>query len=196
MAGNSAGSVAVDLLLNNSAFNNQVKNSVKSTENAFTSAFQEIGKTIATVFAVDKVIEFGVASVKAAADSQAAWTGLNSIVQGTGNNFDVAHSFLTKFTQDGLVGIEDAATAYKNLLARGYDTSQIESVMTALKDSAAFGRQSSYELSEAIVSATEGLKNENSINFCPLIKRFINALTRISVKIQRWTRPTRQLCLA
>ena len=163
MAGSSAGSVAVDLVLNTNGFNNQVKNSVKSTENAFTSSFKTIGTVIATAFAIDKVVEFGKAAVKAASDSQAAWTGLNSIVEGTGNNFDVAHKFLTKFTQDGLVGIEDAATAYKNLLARGYDTSQIENVMTALKDSAAFGRQSSYELSEAIVSATEGLKNENSI---------------------------------
>lgn len=163
MAGSSAGSVAVDLVLNTGAFNNQVKNSTKSAENAFTSSFKTIGAVIATAFAVDKVIDFGKAAVKAASDAQAAWTGLNSIVEGTGNNFDVAHSFLTKFTQDGLVGIEDAATAYKNLLSRGYDTSQIEGVMTALKDSAAFGRQSSYELSEAIVSATEGLKNENSI---------------------------------
>ena len=163
MAGTSAGTVAIDLVLNNNGFNNQVKNSVKSTENAFASTFKTVGAVIATAFAVDRVIEFGKAAVTAASDAQAAWTGLNSIVEGTGNNFNVAHKFLTKFTQDGLVGIEDAATAYKNLLARGYDTTQIESVMTALKDSAAFGRQSSYELSEAIVSATEGLKNENSI---------------------------------
>lgn len=163
MAGSSAGDVAINLILNTNGFNNQVQNSVRSTENAFSSSFKKIGAIIATAFAVNQVVEFGKAAVKAASDSQAAWTGLNSIVEGTGNNFNVAHDFLTKFTQDGLVGIEDAATAYKNLLARGYDTSQIESVMTALKDSAAFGRQSSYELTEAIVSATEGLKNENSI---------------------------------
>ena len=35
MAGTSAGTVAIDLVLNNNGFNNQVKNSVKSTENAF-----------------------------------------------------------------------------------------------------------------------------------------------------------------
>ena len=163
MAGNSAGSIAVDLTLNNRAFNNQVKSNIKSTESAFSSSFKKIGGIIATTFAVGSVVNFGKAAVQAASDAQAAWTGLNSIVQGTGNNFDVAHGFLTKFTQDGLVGIEDAATAYKNLLARGYDTTQIENVMTALKDSAAFGRQSSYTLSQAVVSATEGLKNENSI---------------------------------
>lgn len=46
---------------------------------------------------------------------------------------------------------------------RGYDDSQIRKVMVALKDSAAFGRQSSYSMGEAVQSATEGLKNENSI---------------------------------
>ena len=163
MAGNSAGSVAVDLVLNDRGFNNSVKNNLKSTESAFSSTFKNIGAIVATAFAVDKVVEFGKSCVQAASDAQAAWTGLNSIVQGTGNSFDVAKNFLTKFTQDGLVGIEDAATAYKNLLARGYDTTQIEKVMTALKDAAAFGRQSSYTLSGAVVSATEGLKNENSI---------------------------------
>ena len=163
MAGNSAGSVAVDLVLNDRAFNNSVKSNLKSTENAFSSTFKNIGATVATAFAVDKVVEFGKSCVQAASDAQAAWTGLNSIVQGTGNSFDVAKNFLTEFTKDGLVGIEDAATSYKNLLARGYDTTQIEKVMTALKDAAAFGRQSSYTLSGAVVSATEGLKNENSI---------------------------------
>lgn len=163
MAGSSAGSVAVDLVLNDRAFNNSVRNNIRSTESAYKASFNKIAGFIATAFAVDKVVDFGKEVVKAAADSQAAWTGLNSIVQGTGNNFAVAQKFLTEYTKDGLIGIEDAATAYKNLLSRGYDTSQIEGVMTALKDSAAFGRQSSYELSEAVVSATEGLKNENSI---------------------------------
>ncbi len=163
MAGSTAGSVAVDLVLNDRAFNSSVRNNIRSTESAYKASFNKIAGFIATAFAVDKVANFGKEAVKAASDAQAAWTGLNSIVEGTGNNFDVAHSFLTKFTQDGLVGIEDAATAYKSLLARGYDTTQIENVMTALKDSAAFGRQSSYTLSEAVVSAAEGLKNENSI---------------------------------
>ena len=163
MASSSVGSVAVDLVLNNKSFNNQVKSNIKSTESAFTSSFKKIGAVVATAFAVERVVAFGKSAVQAASDAQAAWTGLNSIVQGTGNSFEVAQGFLTKFTKDGLVTINDAATAYKNLLARGYDTTQIENVMTALKDSAAFGRQSSYELSEAIVSATEGLKNENSI---------------------------------
>ena len=39
---------------------------------------------------------------------------------------------------------------------RGYTTEQIEKVMTALKDSSAFGRQASLSLGDAVQSATEG----------------------------------------
>lgn len=46
---------------------------------------------------------------------------------------------------------------------RGYDTSQIEKVLVALKDSATYSRQASYGLGEAVATASEGLKNENSI---------------------------------
>lgn len=171
---NSVGSVAMDLTLNTKSFDKQIdgafsnatraaKNSASQSESVFSSSFKKIGMTIASAFAVKKVVDFGKACVSTASQAQSAWTGLNSIVNGTGNNMATAQKFLTEYTRDGLVAVEDAATAYKNLLARGYDTSQIESVMTALKDSAAFGRQASYTLSQAIVSASEGLKNENSI---------------------------------
>lgn len=163
MATNSIGQIKLDLVLNKKNFDKDVNRTVKNAENAFSKSFNRIGTVIATAFSIGVVTKFGKSVVDAASQAQAAWTGLNSIVQGTGNSFDKAHDFLTKFTKDGLVGIEDAATAYKNLLARGYDTTQIENVMTRLKDSAAFGRQSSYTLSQAVVSATEGLKNENSI---------------------------------
>ena len=59
MAGNSAGSVAVDLVLNTNGFNNQVKNNVKATEGAFTTSFKKIGAVVAAAFAVEKVVEFG-----------------------------------------------------------------------------------------------------------------------------------------
>ena len=124
---------------------------------------KKVGGFIAGAFAVKQVVSFTKSCIDNASKVQSAFTGLNSIVQGTGNSFSQAQKFIEEYTKDGLVSIEETATAYKNLLARGYDTSQIENVMTRLKDSAAFGRQASYDLGEAVVSATEGLKNENSI---------------------------------
>lgn len=196
MAKNKAGDVSVDLVLNDKQYNKQLNSRLKGTESAFSSTFGKIFKIVASAFAVKQVADFSKTCIDSASKVQSAFTGLNSIVQGTGNSFSQAQKFVEEYTKDGLVSIEETATAYKNLLSRGYDTSQIENVMNRLKDSAAFGRQASYDLGEAVVSATEGLKNENSILvkfISPLIKRFVSAITRISVKTQRWTRPTQRL---
>lgn len=157
------GAVAFDLNLNDSKYDKQLNNKIKSSENAFSSSFKKIGGFIAGAFAVKQVAAFTKECISSASKVQSAFTGLNSIVQGTGNSFSQAQDFIKKYTADGLVSIEETATAYKNLLSRGYNTEQIEDTLTRLKDSAAFGRQASYDLGEAVVTATEGLKNENSI---------------------------------
>lgn len=157
------GAVSVDLTLNDTNYDKQLNSKIKSGENAFASSFKKIGGIIAGAFAVKQVAAFTKECISSASKVQSAFTGLNSIVQGTGNSFAQAQDFINKYTADGLVSIEETATAYKNLLSRGYDASQIEDVLSRLKDSAAFGRQASYDLGEAVVTATEGLKNENSI---------------------------------
>lgn len=159
----SVGAVSVDLNLNDNEYDKQLNNKIKNSENAFTSSFKKIGGIIAGAFAVKQVVDFTKECISSASKVQSAFTGLNSIVQGTGNSFSKAQDFINKYTADGLVSIEETATAYKNLLSRGYDSTQIEDVLSRLKDSAAFGRQASYDLGEAVVTATEGLKNENSI---------------------------------
>jgi len=92
-----------------------------------------------------------------------ASVGLKSIVQGTGQDFQQAQKFIELYIQDGLIPASNAMTAYKNLASRGYGQDQIAATMTSLKDSAAFGRQAALSMGEAVQSATEGLKNENSI---------------------------------
>lgn len=84
-------------------------------------------------------------------------------MEGQGRSFFKAKQFIDEYIKDGLVPATQAIIAYKNLALRGYDDSQIQQVLIALKDSAAFGRQASYSLGQAVESATEGLKNENSI---------------------------------
>ena len=163
MATTSVASVAMDLVLNRNSFSKDVKNAAKEADNAFSSAMGKIKGYIAGAFSVVAITKFTKASVDAASQMQSAWTGLKSIADGSGKSFAEAQKFISEYTKDGLVSINEAATAYKNLLSRGYDTSQIKNTMNALKDSAAFGRQASYQLGEAVVSATEGLKNENSI---------------------------------
>ena len=82
---------------------------------------------------------------------------------GQGKSFDQAKAFIQDYISDGLVPLNNAVAAYKNLALRGYSSDQIQKTMNALKNSATFARQSTYSLGDAVQTATEGLKNENSV---------------------------------
>lgn len=142
-----------------------ISNSLSRIKDKVQSTFHTIGNIIKGVLVVASafMVKFAKDSITAASETQSAWTGLNSIVVGTGGSFSKAQSFIDEYISDGLVPLQNAVTAYKNLAARGYSTEQIEKTMNALKDAAAFGRQASYSYGDAITTATEGLKNENSI---------------------------------
>lgn len=148
--------------MNHSQFDRGVHSMGSSIQNLKGSLLKLAG-AVGLAFGVGAIINFGKESVKAASELNNAWIGLQSIVEGQGRSFGKAKSFIEEYISDGLVPLENAVAAYKNLAARGYDDKQIRQLMLALKDSASFGRQSSYALGEAIQTATEGLKNENSI---------------------------------
>lgn len=156
------GSVRIKADLNHSPFDRGLSSMTKQV-NTFGNTLKKIGGLVAMAFGTAAIVNFAKESVKAASALNDAWMGLESIVTGQGKSFSKAKSFINDYISDGLVPLENAVTSYKNLAARGYTTEQIEKVMSALKDSAAFGRQSSYTLGEAVQTATEGLKNENSI---------------------------------
>lgn len=127
------------------------------------SMLSKIAVAVAAAFSVKQVVSFGKASVTAANQTSNVMQGLKSILDGQGRSYSQATKWIQDYVSDGLIPLQNAVTAYKNLAARGYDDSQIQSVLTALKDSAAYGRQASYSMGEAVQTATEGLKNENSI---------------------------------
>ena len=128
-----------------------------------TGSLKRFASAVGVAFGVAQVVSFGKAAVDAASNLTNAFTGLRSIAEGTGQSFSQAQAFLQQYISDGLVPATNAAQAYKNLLARGYDTKQIQDTLNRLKDSAAFSRQASLTMGEAVQTATEGLKNENSI---------------------------------
>lgn len=151
-------------------YDGSIRINTKLDHKGFTKGIDALGNSlkklagwVGVAFGVSAIVNFSKESIKAASDLSNAWLGLQSIVEGQGRSFKKAKSFINDYISDGLVPLENAVTAYKNLAARGYSTEQIEQLMAALKNSASFGRQSSYTLGEAIQTATEGLKNENSI---------------------------------
>lgn len=92
-----------------------------------------------------------------------ALTGLNSVARAFGQDAGAAKRAAQDLAKDGLMGVADAATGLKNLLAAGFSLEQATTLMDRFKDSAAFGRQGSLEFGQAVASATEGIKNGNSI---------------------------------
>lgn len=161
--GTNVGSVFFDIKANQSAFKKEIKGAAGQAQSVFSSAMGKVGKAIGVAFSAAAVVSFGKKCVEVASETQSAWMGLSSILNGQKKSFSEANSFIQDYISDGLVPLNNAVTAYKNLAARGYSTEQIEKTMTALKDAAAFGRQASYSYGDAISTATEGLKNENSI---------------------------------
>lgn len=156
------GSVRIRTELDTKGFRDGRKQ-IESGLSGLRSSLAKAASAIGVAFGTAAVANFAKESVEAASALQNALAGLESIVEGQGRSFAKAQAFIQDYIADGLVPMANAVTAYKNLAARGYDDTQIQQVLTALKDSAAYGRQASLSLGEAVQSASEGLKNENSI---------------------------------
>lgn len=171
------GKITISTALDNSGFNSgysdvqkKLNNLSKNTAKSFDNTLSQIGGTIKKVasiigiaFGVAAIVNFGKAALQAASEMESAFIGLQSIVEGQGRSFVQAKAFIQDYISDGLIPAKDAVAAYKNLAMRGYGDEQIVQTMERLKDAAAFGRQASLSMGEAVASATEGLKNENSI---------------------------------
>ncbi|WP_353853115.1 hypothetical protein [Dehalobacter restrictus] len=162
MAAGYDGSIRIDTRIDTKGFNTGTKQ-ISSGLTGIASSLKGVAAAAGLAFGVKAIVDFGKASIKAATDLTNAMMGLQSIMEGQGRSFAKAQQFINDYVSDGLIPATKAITAYKNLALRGYDDSQIQQVLIALKDSAAFGRQASYTMGEAVEMATEGLKNENSI---------------------------------
>lgn len=156
------GKVSIGTALDNKGLKKDI-GSIDGPLGGLKSVVGKLCGAIAAAFSIKAIVQFGAESSKAAMQLSDAMTGLQSILDGQGRSFSGAKAFLEDYVKDGLIPMVNAAAAYKNLAMRGYDDSQIQKTLVALKNSAAFGRQASLTMGEAVQSASEGLKNENSI---------------------------------
>lgn len=127
------------------------------------NSLASLSKAMLLAFGFSALVKFSKDSIKASTELENAMKGLQSIVEGQGRSFEKAQEFIQGYISDGLIPATNAITAYKNLASRGYTDIQIQTTLEALKDSATYGRQASLSLGDAVQTATEGLKNENSI---------------------------------
>lgn len=124
-------------------------------------SFMSLRGVIAGVVA-GELAQFAKSAVDTAGRAEAAFKGLESVANRTGVGIEKSWSAVIELTADGVLSTEQAATALKNLFARGFDLEQSIQLINSFKDAAAFGRQSTLAWGEAVTTATEGLRNENS----------------------------------
>ena len=102
---------------------NQLKNTtgnVNSSTSSMTGGLKKMAAGIIAAFSIKQIIQFGKQCVETSNEIENAWIGLNSVLNGQGKSFDVAKDFIQSYVSDGLVPLNDAVTAYKNLSLRGY----------------------------------------------------------------------------
>lgn len=160
------GEIDLSLILNSDQFRKELNSLPKTADSAVGKLSAPLGKIaglVAAAFSVTKIVQFGKTCIQVASETANAWIGLNSILVGQGKSFNQAQKFINEYISDGLIPLNNAITTYKNLALRGYNSEQIQKTMLALKNSATFARQSTYSLGEAVQTASEGLKNENSV---------------------------------
>jgi hypothetical protein len=126
-------------------------------------AAQSLMGQLTQLFSLGAVLSFVKSTKDAVTEAEASFRGLEAVANYTGVGIGRAMEEAQKLASDGMMTVAESSKALQNLLSRGYSVDQAVTTLTRLKDAAAFNRQASLEMGEAVLSATEGLKNENSI---------------------------------
>lgn len=131
-------------------------------------------------------------SIEAANRLDSGLVGLASTARAFGQDAGKAQEAARALSSDGLMTVAESAAGLKNLLAAGFGLDQAIVLMNRFKDSAAFGRQGSLEFGQAIVGATEGVKNGNSalVDNAGLTKNLSNILVEAGFSAQDLSKAT------
>lgn len=190
------GTIYYDLDLDDSQYTSKSKKAGQTADN-FGSKLQSASLQLAALgaaatLALTQVVTWLDKAVDAAVRQQNALMGLSSVAKGTGTSIDLATEAAKGLAADGLMPIGDAAMGLKNLLAAGFSLPEAVRLMNAFKDSAAFGRQGALDFGQAIVGATEGIKNGNSmlVDNAGVTKNLSNILVEAGFSAQDLSKAT------
>jgi hypothetical protein len=165
VAGNGAGAVNAHLGLIVAVADKSARDSSRAFNQHFgANFFADLGARIVTSFknSLSGIVS---AAIDASQKAEAALRGLSATAINLGISPADAQAAVQnlQIVKDGLIGVGEASASLKNLLATGFGLPQAIDIIKAFGDTAAFGRQSALTYGEAIRSATEGIKNQNSI---------------------------------
>lgn len=149
------GSIRINTKIDGKGFNTGIKGMMAS--------LGSLAAAIGVAFSVQQVVQFGKKSVETAMQMEAGWQGLRYMANAYGKDLNHIKEFLNEFTEDGLVPMMNAQQAYKNMLARGYSTDQLEKMLLIMKDSSVYLRKGQLDIGDAIEKTTMGLRTERSI---------------------------------
>ena len=120
-------------------------------------------------FAVSGLIFYLRSAITNIVAMESAYLGLDSVARKLNTGVSQTRAVAKSLSDDGLLPVTDAVNALKNLLATGFNLEQATNLMYAFKDAAAFNRQGTLSMGEAVVGAAQGLKNQNCLKFNTLI---------------------------
>jgi len=152
------------------AANKNLKRIQKQTT-GLTGALRQAGATAAGFLAA-KVVTQGLATftnaltgaVQESIALENALIGLKSVASATNNDVGLITEAAKELAAEGLIPLTNISNSLKNLLAGGLSGDEAVRTFKSLRDAAAFNRQGQLELGEAIETATQGIKNNLSIN--------------------------------
>lgn len=128
-----------------------------------TSAIDDLKRSVVGLVSVAAIKHFVDESVNQFAKAESAYRGLESVANHSGVGIGRAMQEAEKLAADGFLTVAESSKALQNLLSRGYNIDQAVQTISRLKDSAIYNRQAALAMGDAVVGATEGLKNENSM---------------------------------
>lgn len=140
-----------------------IERATKASADRVTAIGRDLQGRIAGMFSLGAIVGFVNSTKQAVKEAEQSYRGLEAVANYTGVGIGNAMKAAGQLAADGMMTTAEASKALQNLLSRGYSLDQAMNTLTRLKDAAAFNRQASLEMGEAVVNATEGLKNENSI---------------------------------
>ena len=137
----------------------------------FTSgARREIGEFRNQLLLLNFVLGVGTAAfgkfvgtfVNAFQQQQKGMLGVAAMAKTYGIAIKDATGVAKEFADTGLMSVAEASTSLKNLLAKGFSLQEAKDIIKVFMDTAAFGRQGMLEFGQAVVGATEGIKDDIS----------------------------------
>lgn len=149
------GSIRINTKIDGKGFNSGIK--------MMMSSLGGLAAALGVAFSVAGMVNFGKKSVETAMQMEAGWQGLRYMANAYGKDLGHINEFLKEYTEDGLVPMMNAQQAYKNMLARGYSTDQLEKMLLIMKDSSVYLRKGQLSIGDAIEKTTMGLRTERSI---------------------------------